>query len=268
MTFRLSSPVIIAALFAASAVQATEVRIEGAAESAGTRELPANARLDDALLLARPSADAYLLGTSFERPQAMEDQVRLRAGLQYGAGQLAEASDTQLSALARTLQAWLDAHPATGRMPIASSARLIQVQPANNPVLANGDITDARKARAVLQATGVDGLMIGRAAQGRPWIFREISHFLATGQELPPLSPAEAGAILHEHLLQLYAFYGEEAGVRIARKHLGWYAKDRPENAGFRAVVNRAETAEAQLRCADHYFQTLAAGDPATLQTA
>ncbi|AFC84846.1 tRNA dihydrouridine synthase DusB [Frateuria aurantia] len=136
------------------------------------------------------------------------------------------------------------------------------------PVLANGDITDARKARAVLHATGVDGLMIGRAAQGRPWIFREISHFLATGKELPPLSPAEAGAILHEHLLQLYAFYGEETGVRIARKHLGWYAKDRPENAGFRAVVNRAETAEAQLRCADHYFQALAAGDQATLQTA
>lgn len=139
MTFRLSGPVIIAALFAASAAQAAEVRIEGAAAAAGTRELPANARLADALLLARPSADAYLLGTSFERPQAMEDQVRLRAGLQYGAGQLAEASDTQLSALARTLQAWLDAHPATGRMPIASSARLIQVQPANNPVLANGD---------------------------------------------------------------------------------------------------------------------------------
>lgn len=136
------------------------------------------------------------------------------------------------------------------------------------PVLANGDITDARKARAVLQATGVDGLMIGRAAQGRPWIFREISHFLATGQELEPLPPAEAGAILHEHLLQLYAFYGEEAGVRIARKHLGWYAKDRPENAGFRAVVNRAETADAQLRFADHYFQALAAGDPTALQSA
>ncbi|HBS54648.1 MAG TPA: hypothetical protein DEA38_02840, partial [Stenotrophomonas sp.] len=107
MTFRLSGAAIFAALFAASAAQATEVRIEGAAETTGTRVMPANARLADALLLARPSADAYLLGASFERPQAIEGQVRLRAGLQYGAGQLAEASDTQLSALARTLQAWL-----------------------------------------------------------------------------------------------------------------------------------------------------------------
>ncbi|MHC1480063.1 tRNA dihydrouridine synthase DusB [Frateuria aurantia] len=126
------------------------------------------------------------------------------------------------------------------------------------PVMANGDITDPRKALAVLRATGVDGLMIGRAAQGRPWIFREISHYLATGQALAPPSAGEVGAILHQHLEQLYAFYGEEAGVRIARKHLGWYAKDRPENADFRAVVNRAETAAEQLDCADRYFQALA----------
>ncbi len=139
MTFRLSGAAVIAALFAASAVHATPVRIEGATETTGTLELPANARLADALLLARPRADAYLLGASFERPQALESQVRLRAGLQYGAGQLAESSDPQLSALAQTLQAWLDAHPATGRISIASSARLIQVQPANNPMLGAGD---------------------------------------------------------------------------------------------------------------------------------
>lgn len=144
----------------------------------------------------------------------------------------------------------------TGEAEYATMAAIKQA--VRIPVIANGDITDPHKARAVLRATGVDALMIGRAAQGRPWIFRDIQHYLQTGRELPPPAPAEVGAILHEHLEQLYAFYGEEAGVRIARKHLGWYARDRAENAGFRAIVNRAETAVEQLRCADRYFQALA----------
>ena len=125
------------------------------------------------------------------------------------------------------------------------------------PVLANGDVIDPRHARHVLAATGADAVMIGRGAQGRPWIFREIAHFLATGEQLPEPSPAEVSAILIDHLEQLYAFYGEEAGVRIARKHLGWYAKDRAENAAFRHVVNRAENAVEQLRLTRDYFAGL-----------
>src|SRR5499427_7294441 len=127
------------------------------------------------------------------------------------------------------------------------------------PVLANGDVETPRKAREVLDYTKCDGLLIGRAAQGRPWIFREIAYFLATGEELPPPSTVEVCAILVEHLENLYAFYGEQQGVRIARKHLGWYAKDRAENAAFRAVANRAESAAEQLRLTRDYFDALAA---------
>ena len=128
------------------------------------------------------------------------------------------------------------------------------------PVLANGDVTTPQKAKAVLDYTKVDGLLVGRAAQGRPWIFREIAHFLATGETLPEPSPAEVATVLLGHLRALHEFYGELAGVRIARKHLGWYAKDRPENAAFRAVVNRAETADEQLRLTADYFDALQAG--------
>ena len=128
------------------------------------------------------------------------------------------------------------------------------------PIFANGDIDCPTKAKRILEYTGADALMIGRAAQGRPWIFREIDHFLRTGERLPPPPPQAIGDILCGHLLALYAFYGEEAGVRIARKHLGWYAKDRPENAAFRQVVNRAQTASEQLRLSGDYFDALQAG--------
>ena len=128
------------------------------------------------------------------------------------------------------------------------------------PVLANGDIDSPHKARAVLAATGADAVMIGRAAQGRPWIFGEIAHYLATGTLLPAKRPDEIAAILLDHLDALYAFYGELQGVRIARKHLGWYAKDHPESAGFRAIVNRAETAIEQQRLTRNYFDALCAG--------
>ena len=128
------------------------------------------------------------------------------------------------------------------------------------PVIANGDIDSPRKAALVLRHTGCDAVMVGRAAQGRPWIFREIAHFLATGETLPEPSLQEVRDVLLAHLAHLHAFYGESSGVRIARKHLGWYAKDRPENSAFRAVVNRAETADAQTRLTRDYFDALVAG--------
>ena len=127
------------------------------------------------------------------------------------------------------------------------------------PVLANGDVDSPRIARQVLEYTKCDALLIGRAAQGRPWIFREIAHYLATGHELAPPSADEVCSILVEHLQNLYAFYGDQAGVRIARKHLGWYAKDRPENAAFRAIVNCAESPGEQLRLTREYFAGLQA---------
>ena len=122
------------------------------------------------------------------------------------------------------------------------------------PVLANGDVASAEKAAEVLRRTGADGLMIGRAAQGRPWIFRELAHYLATGTPLPPPAQSEVARILLDHVARLHEFYGEAAGVRIARKHIGWYAKGHPQNAEFRGIVNRAETAHEQLSCVREYF--------------
>ncbi len=133
------------------------------------------------------------------------------------------------------------------------------------PVIANGDIDSPHKAAAVLRHTGCDAVMVGRAAQGRPWLLREIAHFLATGRLLPPPALAEVRDLLLGHLRALHAFYGEEAGVRIARKHLGWYARDRAENAAFRAVVNRAQTAAEQLHLTAAYFDALADGRPPAL---
>lgn len=128
------------------------------------------------------------------------------------------------------------------------------------PVLANGDVVTPQQAKHVLDVTGADAVMVGRGAQGRPWIFCEIAHYLATGETLPEPAPAEVCDILVHHLEHLYAFYGELQGVRIARKHLGWYAKDRPENAAFRNVVNRAENAQDQLRLTREYFASLQDG--------
>jgi len=130
------------------------------------------------------------------------------------------------------------------------------------PVFANGDVDTPQKARTVLDATRCDGLLIGRAAQGRPWIFREIAHYLATGELLAPPDASEVCAILCGHLEALYAFYGEVAGVRIARKHLSWYAKERAENSAFRNIVNRAESAREQLRLTREYFNATAADLP------
>ncbi|MEO6748430.1 MAG: tRNA dihydrouridine synthase DusB [Casimicrobiaceae bacterium] len=127
------------------------------------------------------------------------------------------------------------------------------------PVFANGDIASPHAARRVLAVTGADGLMIGRAAQGRPWIFREIAHYLATGTLLPPPTVAEAREVIVAHLADHHAFYGEAMGVRIARKHLGWYTRLLAGADVFRATMNAAETACAQLALVERYFDGLAA---------
>ena len=126
------------------------------------------------------------------------------------------------------------------------------------PVIANGDIDSPEQARRVLDDTGADAVMIGRGAQGRPWIFREVAHFLASGERLAPPSPLQIGRWVAAHLAQLYEFYGETAGVRIARKHLIWYSQHWPESAGFRAKANAAEDGRAQLMLVRDFFERLA----------
>jgi len=125
------------------------------------------------------------------------------------------------------------------------------------PVWANGDIDTPEKARDVLAYTGADGLLIGRAAQGRPWIFTEIRHFLETGRRLPQKTASEVGAILIAHLRALHAFYGPERGVRIARKHLGWYARAHPGCADFVRKVNRLDCPRRQIDLTRDWFDRL-----------
>jgi len=126
------------------------------------------------------------------------------------------------------------------------------------PVIANGDVGTPERAKAVLEATGADGLMIGRAAQGRPWIFREIAHFLATGFHLPPPEVEEIRTLICAHLDDHYAFHGAVAGVRTARKHLGWYTSALEGGAAFRRVMNACETTHEQLAAVNAYFDQLA----------
>ena len=126
------------------------------------------------------------------------------------------------------------------------------------PVIANGDIRTPEQARHVLKFTGADGIMIGRAAQGRPWIFREIAHFLETGRHLPEPGVDEIRDIMIGHLHNLYAFYGEFTGVRIARKHISWYSKGQRGGAAFRDRVNRVETVAEQLAMTEAFFAELA----------
>ncbi len=126
------------------------------------------------------------------------------------------------------------------------------------PVFVNGDIDSPQKARAALEYTGADGLMIGRAAQGRPWLFRDIDHYLQTGRELDPLAPSEVRDIMLGHLQNLYRFYGQQAGVKIARKHLGWYCRGRVGAEQYRHNVVRVATAREQLDLTVRYFDGLA----------
>ena len=128
------------------------------------------------------------------------------------------------------------------------------------PVIANGDIDSPQKARQVLEYTGADALMIGRAAQGRPWIFREIRHYLDHGELLAPPTVVEARAEILRHLDDHYAFHGEAAGVRIARKHLHWYTRDLSGADAFRRAINATETVAAQVSAVRQYFDVLADG--------
>ena len=125
------------------------------------------------------------------------------------------------------------------------------------PVIANGDIDSARKAAAVVRATGADGVMVGRAAQGRPWIFREIEALLDGKKPPGEPAPAEVRDIIAAHLRDLYVFYGVEAGVRIARKHIGWYCRERPNAQAFRQSVMQVDSAEGQLAAVQEYFAAL-----------
>ncbi len=125
------------------------------------------------------------------------------------------------------------------------------------PVVANGDINSPEKAREVLAYTGADAVMVGRAAQGRPWIFRELVHFMATGTHLAPPLVAEVQRLLLDHLLDHYALYGEFTGVRTARKHIGWYVKTLPGGEAFRARMNLLEQGQAQLQAVTDFFEAL-----------
>ena len=129
------------------------------------------------------------------------------------------------------------------------------------PVVANGDITTPEEARQVLEYTGADGIMIGRAAQGRPWIFREIAHYLSTGEKLPPPLVCEIHTVLIAHLHDLYAFYGVERGVKVARKHISWYTKGLAGSASFRHRMNQLESREDQLAAVDGFFAQLGQED-------
>ena len=129
------------------------------------------------------------------------------------------------------------------------------------PVIANGDITTPEKAKYVLDYTGADAVMIGRAAQGRPWIFREIAHYLQTGRHLPLPEVTEIHTVLLEHVHDLYAFYGEITGVRVARKHISWYTRGLVGASSFRHTMNLLDTPEAQLHAVNEYFAQAARAD-------
>ena len=137
---------------------------------------------------------------------------------------------------------------------IAEVKRAVRV-----PVIANGDVETPEAAKRVLEATGADAIMIGRAAQGRPWLFREIAHYLATGERLAPAAPREIGEVLAEHLDGLYSLYGGEHGARVARKHIGWTVRALPGGEEFRSSVNRLHAAHAQRAAVNDYFERLAA---------
>lgn len=125
------------------------------------------------------------------------------------------------------------------------------------PIIANGDITDPQKAKFVLDTTGADAIMIGRAAQGNPWIFREVVHYLETGTHMDKPSLEEVRSTLLEHLYNLYEFYGEYSGVRVARKHISWYSKGHRHGGAFRQAVNQVESSAEQIRMIERFFDQL-----------
>lgn len=139
----------------------------------------------------------------------------------------------------------------------AEYATIAQVKAAVSiPVVANGDIDSPEKARFVLDKTGADAVMIGRAAQGRPWIFREIDHYLRTGERLPAPEVSEVRRLMDRHLLEHYAFYGEQVGMRTARKHIGWYVRDLPGGEPFRQRMNQLNSCETQRKAVNDFFES------------
>jgi tRNA-dihydrouridine synthase B len=126
------------------------------------------------------------------------------------------------------------------------------------PVIANGDIDTPERVKHVLELTQADAVMIGRAAQGRPWMFREITHYLQTGRHLPPPEVEEIHRVLVAHLEELYAFYGEHTGVRVARKHISWYTKGLAGSAAFRHAMNQLQTCAEQMAAVNEFFSELA----------
>jgi len=131
------------------------------------------------------------------------------------------------------------------------------------PVFANGDVTSAPQAQEVLDFTGAQGLMVGRGAQGNPWIFRELNHYLSTGQILPPPQPEEIYSVIRDHLQRLHDFYGETHGVRVARKHLGWYLKGRPVARHVLYDLMRVNTTKEQFQLLEQHFLKPTAALPA-----
>lgn len=123
------------------------------------------------------------------------------------------------------------------------------------PLIANGDITTPEKAKFVLEKTGADAVMIGRAAQGRPWLFREIGHYLQTGEHLPPPQVGEIQRVLEQHLHDLYEFYGELTGTRVARKHISWYTKGLAGSARFRHMMNELPDSTTQMKAVREFFE-------------
>ena len=203
-----------------------------AAGSALLRDEPLVGRILDAVVAAVPVPVTLKIRTGYTR--AERNAVRI--------ARLAEAAGVAAIAV----------HGRTREDHFAGEAEYDSVAAVKAavriPVVVNGYLDTPEKAAAVLRKTGCDGLMFGRPALGRPWIFRSVAHFLATGRHLPAPAADDVQQILLTHLAALHDFYGEQLGVRIARKHLAWYCGELPGAKAFRAVVNRAETAEEQLR--------------------
>lgn len=216
------------------------------------RKLAGSALLQDEMLVAR-ILDAVVA--------AVDVPVTLKTRLGYSNG-----AENILRVAQRAEQAGIAAiaiHGRTREQMYTGNARYGLIGEVKRtlkiPVVANGDIDSPQKAKQVLDETGADALMVGRAAQGRPWIFREISHYLQTGEVLPPPAVAEIHEILLGHLDDLYQFYGEYSGCRIARKHIAWYTNGLHDSNAFRKAMYAQETTHGQARVVDAYFRGLLA---------
>ncbi|MGB3918765.1 MAG: tRNA dihydrouridine synthase DusB [Thiothrix litoralis] len=218
------------------------------------RKLAGSALLKDEDLVAR-ILDAVV--------SAVDVPVTLKTRLGY-----ADGEENILRVAARAEQAGIAAlaiHGRTREQMYTGQARYELIREvkrnANIPIIANGDIDSPQKAKLVLDATGADAVMIGRAAQGRPWIFREMSHYLQTGELLPPPEVAEVREVLLGHLDDLYQFYGEYSGCRIARKHIAWYTNGLHDSNAFRQAMYAQDSTAGQARVVDAYFKVLLESD-------